>query len=218
MTTDPAAMPIWKRTFDIVFSLLLIVLLWPVILGLAIWIRFTEGGQVFYPAERMRTATEAFTLWKFRTMRPDAQDSGVTGHDKLARITRSGHFMRRTRLDELPQLWNILRGDISFVGPRPPLRRYVEDYPDVYGQVLKTRPGVTGLATVVFHKHEEWILAQSDTAAETDALYRRRCIPRKAKLDLLYQRNLSLSLDVAILKCTLRSKSGIIRLCRMSFN
>lgn len=201
-------LPIWKRAFDIVFSLLLIVILWPVILGLAIWIKLVDGGPVFYAAERMRSPTEAFTLWKFRTMTPDLADSGVTGNDKATRITRTGQTLRRTRLDEVPQLWNILRGDISFVGPRPPLRRYVLSHPEVYQKVLKSRPGVTGLATIKFHRHEEWILSRSACATETDALYARRCIPRKARLDLIYQQNLTFCLDVRILLDTLRQKAG----------
>jgi lipopolysaccharide/colanic/teichoic acid biosynthesis glycosyltransferase len=201
-------LPLWKRAFDILFSLLLIMLLWPVILGVAIWIKLVDGGPVFYAAERMRGPTEAFTLWKFRTMTPDLADSGVTGSDKANRITHTGKILRGKRLDELPQLWNILCGDISFVGPRPPLRRYVESYPEVYDDVLKSLPGVTGLATVKFHRHEEWILSQSTTAVETESLYVRRCIPRKAYLDRLYQKNLSFWLDVMIIKDTILPKVG----------
>lgn len=185
-----------KRLFDLTLALLLSVLLAPVILLLAGLVLFLDGRPVFHVSERMRAPDRAFGLVKFRTMRPDPADSGVTGADKARRITRLGGFLRRTRLDELPQLWNILAGDMSFVGPRPPLRSYVEDYPQIYGPVLRSRPGVTGLATVVFHGHEERLLARSRSAAETDAIYRRACVPRKARLDLIYQARRNLCLDI----------------------
>lgn len=178
-----------KRIFDLFFASLLVVILGPIILWLAwvIWRR--EGGPIFYAAERMKTPTQSFRLWKFRTMSVVADDSGVSGPDKAARVTPTGAWLRRRRLDEFPQLWNILKGDLSFVGPRPPLREYVERFPEIYAQVLKSRPGVTGLATIAFHKHEERLLKQCRTAEETDAVYCRLCIPRKARLDLIYQRN-----------------------------
>ena len=103
----------------------------------------------------------------------------------------TGRFLRRSRLDEVPQLWNVLKGDMSFVGPRPPLRLYVERFPELYAKVLQSRPGVTGLATLVFHRHEEKLLAACRSAAETDAVYARRCVPRKARIDLIYQNMLS---------------------------
>src|SRR5690606_28666329 len=103
------------------------------------------------------------------------------------------------RLDEVPQLWNVLKGDMSFVGPRPPLRVYVERFPDLYAQVLRSRPGVTGLASLHFHRHEEWILARCATPEDTDAAYARRCVPRKARLDLIYQRRRNLCLDMALM-------------------
>ena len=110
-----------------------------------------------------------------------------------------GRFLRRARLDEIPQLWNVIRGDMSFVGPRPPLRLYVERFPEIYGKVLRSRPGITGLATLKFHAHEEWILKSCKTAEETDFAYSRRCVPQKARLDLIYQRHQSLCFDLSLL-------------------
>jgi len=195
-TSDPAR-PIArsKRVMDVIWALLLILLLWPLIMAVAAWVLLLDGRPVFYKSERMRSPTEGFDLWKFRTMRPDGADRGVSGGDKRHRITRSGVFLRRYRLDELPQLWNILRGDISFVGPRPPLRHYVEAFPDLYAAVLRSRPGVTGLATLAFHAREEALLAPCADADETEAVYIRRCIPAKAHLDLIYQRNRSICWD-----------------------
>lgn len=199
MESDPDLMPLTKRLLDISVALTLGLLLLPVMLVLAVVILAIDGRPVLYISERMKAPTTGFGLVKFRTMRPDAADSGVSGGDKAARITRTGRFLRRTRLDELPQLWNILKGDMSFVGPRPPLRVYVEDYPEVYGPVLRCRPGLTGLATLVYHRHESRLLEPCQTPAETDATYRRACIPRKAKLDLIYQEHWSLCLDIRLM-------------------
>lgn len=184
-----------KRIFDLFFVSLLVVILSPVLAGLLIWLLIREGRPVFYVAERMKGVDQPFALWKLRTMTVVNEDAGVSGGDKTARITRTGARLRRTRLDEFPQLWNIIRGDLSFVGPRPPLREYVERYPDIYREVLKSRPGVTGLATVVYHKHEDALLSRCATAQETDDIYTRICIPAKARLDLIYQRHQSMCFD-----------------------
>lgn len=197
-------MTLGKRLFDIGFALLLGVVLIVPILILSAWILLRDGRPVLYLSERMKTPETGFQLWKFRTMHVVQSDSGVSGGDKAARITPMGARLRRYRLDELPQLWNILRGDISFVGPRPPLRHYVETCPDLYARVLRNRPGVTGLATIVFHKTEEELLAPCASAAETEAVYLRRCVPVKAKLDLIYARNQSVCYDIALIYETLR--------------
>ena len=188
-----------KRLLDILAALVLGVLLSPVILWLVAMILIQEGRPVLYVSERMKTPTRGFQLWKFRTMTVVQQDAGVSGGDKANRITKTGAFMRKYRLDEIPQLWNVLRGDISFVGPRPPLRRYVERFPQLYAEVLKSRPGITGLATIVYHQHEENLLAACKTPEETEIVYERRCVPQKARLDLIYQRRRSLCMDVLLM-------------------
>ena len=195
-------MTLQKRIFDIAIALVLLVILSPLILGVAAVILLRDGRPVLYVSERMKSPTEAFALYKFRTMSHARENSGVSGGDKSARVTRTGRFLRATRLDELPQLLNILRGDLSFVGPRPPLRMYVERFPDIYGEVLKSRPGVTGLATLAFHRREEDLLADCTTPEETDRVYARRCVPRKAHLDLIYARNQSLCYDFRLMLAT----------------
>ncbi|MFD2236889.1 sugar transferase [Aureimonas populi] len=188
-----------KRLFDIALALLLCVPLLPVMALIAALVALKDGRPVLYVSERMRSQGEGFRLVKFRTMKVVAADAGVSGSDKADRITRTGRFLRRTRLDELPQLWNVLAGDISFVGPRPPLRQYVERFPQVYRQVLASRPGITGLASLHLHDYEERVLSRARTAEETDALYCRLCIPRKARIDMIYQRHASLCFDLQIL-------------------
>ncbi len=191
-----------KRAFDIAGALVLGLVLMPLILAVAALVAVRDGRPVLYRSERMRAPDQGFQLWKFRTMRTVASDTGVSGGDKAGRVTATGRLLRRRRLDELPQLWNILRGDISFVGPRPPLRRYVAMYPELYGEVLKARPGVTGLATLAFHRTEERLLATCTTAAETEAVYVRRCIPRKAQLDLIYREHRSVCWDLRLMVAT----------------
>ena len=178
-----------KRIFDLFFASLLVVILGPIILYLIFRIWREQGRPIFYVAERMKSPDTSFGLVKFRTMTVVDDDHGVSGAHKASRVTPLGARLRAKRLDEFPQLWNILKGDLSFVGPRPPLREYVERFPEIYAQVLRSRPGVTGLATIRFHKHEERLLAQCKTPEETDAVYARICVPRKARLDLIYQRN-----------------------------
>lgn len=195
----PARMSLSKRVFDVMLALVLLVPLGLVMLVVAVLLLAAQGRPILYVAERMRAPGQPFQLLKFRTMRKVELDSGATGAHKHWRITRLGRFLRRTRIDELPQLFNILRGDLSFVGPRPPLREYVERFPRRYAQVLRDRPGVTGLATLIYHAHEDRILAHCHTAKATESAYYRRCLPTKLRLDLIYQQHRSLGMDLWII-------------------
>lgn len=192
-----------KRLMDLSLALFLAVLLSPLILGVALVILIVDGRPVFYLSDRMKTPETSFCLWKFRTMRNTGDDGGVSAGYKRNRITPLGAWLRRQRLDELPQLINILRGDMSFVGPRPPLRRYVEMCPDIYAKVLRNRPGVTGLATLVYHRTEERLLRACDTREATEDAYLRRCIPVKARLDLIWARHRSVCYDLRLIGRTL---------------
>ncbi len=199
-------MPIAKRYIDLIFALGLSLLLAPIILIIALLILIVDGRPIFYVSERMKTPVEGFKLLKFRTMKTASYDTGVSGGDKSSRITQMGRFLRKSRLDETPQLINVFIGDISFVGPRPPLRQYVERFPDIYSEVLKSRPGITGLASIYFHSHEELLLSRSNSISETDRIYSQACIPRKARIDLIYQENQNICFDIQImLKTVVRS-------------
>jgi lipopolysaccharide/colanic/teichoic acid biosynthesis glycosyltransferase len=188
-----------KRLFDIIVALAIVILLLPLIAFVSLLILLRDGRPVFYVSERMKAPGQGFVLLKFRTMRSDKKDMGATGAHKNNRITKTGLVLRRSRIDEIPQLWNILVGDMSFVGPRPPLRRYVEKFPELYSRVLHNRPGVTGLASVYFHRHEEWLLRNATSTEETEEIYCRSCVPRKARLDLIYQENQSLCMDIMLM-------------------
>lgn len=190
------------RIIDFLYALGMSVLLAPLILYVALLIWRREGRPILYKSERMHSPDKGFLLWKFRTMRNAAQDSGVSGGDKADRITPTGAWLRAKRLDELPQLWNILKGDVGFVGPRPPLRRYVEMFPDLYAKVLQERPGITGMASMAFHRYEERLLAGTATPEETEEIYCRRCVPRKARLDLLYAQRRNPCTDMRLMFAT----------------
>ncbi|MGR3735983.1 sugar transferase [Pseudophaeobacter sp.] len=193
-----------KRLFDLILALLMGLVLVPVIGGLALWLLLKEGRPVFYVSKRMKSPTQPFAMIKFRTMTVVTEDQGVSGAHKKSRITARGAWLRKRRLDELPQLYNILRGDLSFVGPRPPLHEYVERHAETYREVLKSRPGVTGLATIVYHRHEAMLLDRCHTPEETDRVYSRICVPAKARLDLIYQRRRSLCFDSWLIVRTIK--------------
>lgn len=208
-------MPVTKRLFDLTLLMLMAPVLMPVLVLLSLLALALQGRPIFYGAERMRSPTQGFTLWKLRSMTQSASDSGVSGGDKAQRITPLGRWLRRVRMDELPQMLNILRGDISFVGPRPPLRQYVERFPVLYAQVLQSRPGVTGLASLVYAGHEAMLLARCTTRAQTDAVYARACVPRKARIDLIYQRHQSVGFDLWLVGVTAARVFGLARSRRL---
>ena len=198
-------MSLRKRAFDIGLALLLLVPLGGVMLAVAGVLLVAQGRPVLFVQWRMCTPTRAFPLVKFRTMVNAETEFGVTGADQNWRITPLGHFLRRSRLDELPQLWNILCGHMSFVGPRPPMPELVQAEPEIFARVLRNRPGVTGLATLLYHRHEHRILRKCHSAEETRAVYLRRCLPAKARIDMIYQQYRTPGLDLWILASTIRS-------------
>jgi lipopolysaccharide/colanic/teichoic acid biosynthesis glycosyltransferase len=196
------AMTLSKRIYDLGAAFILGAFIVLPFVALLVYLLVKQGRPIFYVAERMRAPERSFNLWKLRTMTVAPENSGVSGGDKVDRVTPMGRMLRKTRADEIPQLWNVLRGDMSFVGPRPPLRSYVKKFPELYAEVLKSRPGITGLATITYHRHEERLLARCITAAETDRVYSERCVPAKAKIDLIYQDHRSICFDIAIMTRT----------------
>ena len=204
----PPRIPSAKRALDLALAIPAAVLAVPVLAVLlpAMWV--AQGKPLIYASERMRAPGLPFRLLKLRTMRPAPSNGGVSGGDKAARITPMGRWLRRWRFDEIPQLVNVLRGDMSVVGPRPPLRQYTEAFPALYAEVLAMPPGVTGLATLIYHAHEERLLSRSASPEETHAIYARACVPRKARLDVIYRERWSPCLDLWILARTLAALAG----------
>ena len=188
-----------KRLFDIAASCIGLLLLAPVLLGIAVWIKRDSPGPVFFRQQRIGRHGEPFRIYKFRSMRQDNAGLQITvGADD--RITRSGHFIRAYKLDELPQLINVLLGDMSIVGPRPEVPRYVALYPaDVRAEVLSVRPGMTDLASVQY-RSESTLLAQSSNPEQT---YVDTILPAKLALCRQYVRERSFWLDLRIIGMTL---------------
>lgn len=185
-----------KRIFDIFFSFSGLLLLSPLFLVLAVWISLDSRGGVFYRQLRVGRGNRDFRLIKFRSMRTDADKAGlitVGGHDP--RITRSGYFIRKYKLDELPQLINVLKGDMSFVGPRPEVRKYVDMYTPEQLHVLDVRPGITDESSIRYRNENE-LLA---TAADPERFYIETVMPDKLRINLEYVQNHSLWGDIKLI-------------------
>jgi len=189
-----------KRLFDILAAFVGLLLLFvPGLLAAAI-IKVTSAGPVFFRQERIGRRFKPFRIFKFRTMVEDAPQKGslVTfGADP--RITPVGHFLRATKLDELPQLINVLLGDMSLVGPRPEVRKYVEMFRADYAEILEVRPGITDPASIKYRDEAE-ILGQAD---DPEKEYIEQVLPEKIRLAKEYARKSSLWLDVLIILKTI---------------
>ncbi len=168
-----------KRFIDVVVSAIGLLVLSPVLILVALAVRVFNGAPVFYRQKRVGLEFQPFWLYKFRTMQVDAETAGpgVTVRND-PRVTRLGRFLRYTKLDELPQLFNVLRGDMSLVGPRPELSRYVRLFRDAYREILQVRPGVTDLASIAY-RHESSLLTGDD---DPEATYVRSILPDKIRL------------------------------------
>lgn len=184
-----------KRAFDLLISGLALLLLSPSLLLLALWIKLDSPGPVLYRGQRVGQDGRPFFMFKFRTMVEGAEGRGpaVTYRDD-PRITRAGMFLRRTKLDELPQLLNVLKGEMSLVGPRPEDPSYVALYTPEQRQVLGVKPGITGPTQLEYRDEASMLDGES-----VDEEYVSRIMPEKLKLDLEYVRNRSLTLDLKIL-------------------
>lgn len=185
-----------KRVFDILMSLVGLVILFPFFILISLWILLDSRGGIFYRQTRVGKNNNDFRLWKFRSMRPDSDKKGlltVGGRDP--RITRSGYFLRKTKMDELPQLINVLVGDMSFVGPRPEVRKYVDLYNAEQKKVLNVRPGITDLASLEYFEESE-LLAKS---ADPEKTYIEEIMPAKLKLNLQYIDKANLGTDVGMI-------------------
>ncbi len=174
---------------------LILACLWPV----SLWM---QGRPFFYVSERAGKDGSPFRLLKLRTMPPRASPECVFGGASAAQVGRFGHWLRQLRLDELPQIVNVLRGEMVFIGPRPPLVRYIRTYPDIYLPLLETPPGVTGLATVYFCRREVRLLSEGSTVDDVAEIYRRRCIRQKARLDRIFSRRRGFGLTLLVLVLT----------------
>ena len=188
------------RFFDFILSLVGLVVLAPIFIVLAIWIKIDSKGSVFYKQVRVGQNGIDFGLFKFRSMVVDADKKGlITVGGRDPRITRSGYFIRKYKLDELPQLINVLVGDMSLVGPRPEVRKYVDLYTDEQQKVLSVKPGITDYASIEYMDENE-ILGKSSDPEKT---YIEEIMPEKIKYNMKYIQNKNVSEYFKIIFLTL---------------
>jgi lipopolysaccharide/colanic/teichoic acid biosynthesis glycosyltransferase len=191
-----------KRAFDFFVSVLALLVLAPALLAIAVLVKLTSPGPAFYRQNRVGRHARIFQILKFRSMIVDADGRGcgiTVGGDE--RVTGFGRILRETKLDELPQLWNILKGDMSLVGPRPEVPSYVALYTREQLGVLAVAPGITDIASIQY-RHEEKLLEGNP---DPDDFYRRVILPHKLSLNLQYIQHMSFALDMKLIAQTLRS-------------
>ncbi len=188
-----------KRCFDFLAALIMLVICLPFMLIIAVWIKCDSRGKVFFLQKRVTKYGRTFNIFKFRTMVSDAEKKGTQVTVKNdSRITGAGKFLRKCRLDELPQLINVLKGDMTFVGTRPEVTKYVERYtPEMYATLLMPA-GITSLASIKF-KDEEKLL---DGAENTDDVYVNTVLPQKMKYNLEYISKFSFFYDIKLMFMT----------------
>lgn len=190
-----------KRVFDIVISLVMLVFLILPILVIAILVKATSKGPVFFRQERVTTYGRHFKIFKFRTMVENAESLGTqVTTDSDSRVTGIGRFLRKYRLDELPQVFNVLGGSMSFVGTRPEVPRYVAQYESEYYATLLLPAGITSLASIMY-KDEEKLLSNADDA---DRVYVEQVLPEKMKFNLEYTKNFGFFSDVKLMLKTVK--------------
>lgn len=196
-----------KRLFDLVLSICGILFLLPFFIIVSILIKLDSHGDIIFKQTRVTKDGREFKIFKFRTMRPDTEKQGqiTVGADK--RITSIGKFLRKTKLDELPQLFNIVMGDMSFVGPRPEVPKYVAMYTQEQREILKVRAGITDYASIYFSNESEILGEQK----EPEKFYIEKIMPYKIKLNKKYIKEAGLLTDIKIIFLTIFKIIGIIK-------
>jgi len=191
-----------KRLFDICFSLVLILVLLPIGIVVSLWIVFDDFGSPFFIQQRVGRGGKNFGLLKFRSMRKNAESKGqLTVGMKDNRITRSGYFIRKYKVDELPQLVNVFLGEMSIVGPRPEVPKYVSLYNEAQQNVLSIKPGITDFASIEYVRENELLSASSDP----EKTYIEQIMPAKLELNLKYLREQSFLTDMKIILQTIKA-------------
>lgn len=189
-----------KRFFDFLFSLVALIVLSPLLIPIVIILKLTGEGEVFYFQKRMGYKNSEFDIWKFATMVKDSPNIG-TGEITLRndpRVTPAGRFLRRTKINELPQIVNVLIGDMSIVGPRPLMRKSFDQYsPEVQKVIYNSRPGITGIGSVIFRDEEKIISDSDDIQAAYKKIFR-----YKGEVEMWYQQHISFYTDFMIIFLT----------------
>lgn len=189
-----------KRLFDILLSFIGLLLLQPLFVVVAIMIKVDSTGPIFFRQGRVGKNFRRFMIYKFRTMVVDAEKKGLritSGGDH--RVTRAGRILRKFKIDELPQLFNVLKGDMSFVGPRPEVEEYVKLYEKDYQEILKRRPGITDVSSIIFREEEAVLKNQADP----EGYYKKILLPEKIRLAKEYIAHSSFLYDLKLILNTL---------------
>lgn len=195
-----------KRFFDFIFAFVTILIISPLLIPIMIGLKLTGEGYIFYSQERVGYKNQLFSVWKFATMLKDSPNmkGGAITMRKDPRITPMGDFLRKTKINELPQIFNVLKGDMSFVGPRPVMKEQSFDYypKDVQKVIYNVRPGITGIGSVIFRDEEELITQAKENGKDPKKFYIEEIYPYKGKLEKWYQANQSFIVDFKILFLT----------------
>lgn len=185
-----------KRLFDITASFFGIIILSPLLIFIGLWVGLSSKGGVFYKQIRVGKNNKDFKLYKFRSMRVNSDKQGLlTVGSKDSRITKAGYFIRKYKIDELPQLFNVLKGDMSFVGPRPEVRRYVDLYSKEQIKVLSVRPGITDPASIKYRNENDILSSQSNP----EEYYIQHIMPDKLKINIDYINTQTFIKDIKII-------------------
>lgn len=191
-----------KRMFDLFFSLIGIIITIPILILVSIMVKLTSKGSIIFKQERVGKNKKIFYIYKFRTMTDydvKASDRQVTVINDQ-RITRIGRILRKYKIDELPQLYNVLKGDMSFVGPRPEVKKYVKFYEEEYDEILKIKPGITDLASIEYIDENTIISKYSDP----EKIYIEEVLPKKLMLNKRYIEEMSIKNDILIILKTIK--------------
>jgi lipopolysaccharide/colanic/teichoic acid biosynthesis glycosyltransferase len=196
---------ILKRFFDILSSGLTIIILSPLLIPVMIGLKLTGEGYIFYKQERIGYKNRQFLIWKFATMLKDSANmpGGIMTTEKDPRITPMGGFLRKSKINELPQLFNIFFGHMSVVGPRPVMKVSFESYPDKVQKVIyNVKPGLTGVGSIIFRDEEKLITDVKNNGGDVWEFYKEKIYPFKGELEIWYQKNNSLVLDFKVILVT----------------
>ncbi|MDO4690254.1 MAG: sugar transferase [Fusobacterium sp.] len=194
-----------KRVFDLFFSILGLIFFFPIFLIIAVFIKLDSSGEVFFRQIRITKDGEKFKIYKFRTMKKDTEGNKQITVGQDSRVTKVGNFLRKTKLDELPQLINIIKGEMSFVGPRPEVPKYVAYYTEEQKEILKVKAGITDYASIYFSNESEILGIQEDP----EDYYIKNIMPYKIELNKKYIEEMGLITDIKIIVLTILKIIGV---------
>ena len=199
---------ILKRCFDLFFSILGVLILLPLIIVVSILIKLTSKGAVLFKQARVTKDGKLFKIYKFRTMRENSEGNKQITVGNDSRITSIGHILRKTKLDELPQLFNVIKGEMSLVGPRPEVPRYVELYTEEQRKILSVPAGITDYASIYFSNESELL----GKAEDPEKYYIEKIMPHKIGLNMKYINNMGILTDIKIIMLTILKIAGFVKM------